>query len=316
MNYTLFEYWNDTDLGEVLYQFGYHNKIYLNVEIEKPEYNITIEAEQNGDNVEITKFRKWEKVRKFEIFMQEDLVDAFSFMAIHDNIEVTLRTGEVLTVQKHTMKVEPNWEELGCLAKVNVSFVVDYVTAGSCQTNLDSGCLCADSSGDFVQILEYAHFMSGNDGDYQLGWTVENEAGMKYTAKLYQLSKIPGGAQHWNEVVVEQYSCYTNLDDSSVWIFDGQFWYLTPGYISNITQAGADLTITGWCMPGAFITVYLSTDAVPGPYPWTNKGNYTADQLQAGITFTIAPPVFASFYLHVWNNSCDYGNTWHIHYIF
>lgn len=312
-NYIKFEYWNDTDLGETLYQFGYKNRLILNIEIEKPDYNTTIEADQNGDNVPITKFRKLEKVRKFETFVQEDLVDAFKFMAIHDNIEITLRSGEVLTVEKHTMVIEHSWEEIGCLAKVTGSFVVDYITAGSCQTNMDLGCLCVDPD-EITKIEEFSTLGPAADGTIELAWTVENIAGKKYTGKRYQYTTL--GGLSWNELVTEANTCFTNLDDSTVWIFDGQFWQLVPGYIDTIVQAGADLTITGWVMPGAFITVYLDTNAVPGAPPWTDMGDYTADQLLTGIPFTIAPPNFASFYLHVWNHSCDYGNTEVKGYIF
>jgi hypothetical protein len=312
-NYIQFEYWNDTDLGETLYQFGYKNRLILNIEIEKPEYNTTIEAEQNGDNAPITKFRKLEKVRKFETFVQEDLVDAFKFMAIHDNIEVTLRSGEVLTVEKHTMVIDHSWEEIGCLAKVTGSFVVDYITAGSCQTNFDLGCLCADP-GEFAKIEELSSIGPAADGTIELAWTVEDIAGKKYTAKRYQYSTV--GGLVWNELVTEQNACYTNLDDSTVWIFDGQFWQLVPGYIDNITNAGADITVTGWVLPGSFITVYMDVNAVPGAPPWTVIGKYTADELQAGIVITVAPPAFASLYLKVWNHSCDYGYTEHVHFIF
>ena len=306
MNYICITWWNDTDLGEVLYQTGYKNKIFLNIEIEKPEYNTTIEAEQNGDNAEITMFRKWEKVRKFEAFMQEDLVDAFSFMAIHDNIEITLRTGEVLTVQKHTMRVEPSWEEIGCLAKVNISFVVDYVTAGSCQTNMDLGCLCESVLGEVEDIQPISYLTVASPSLLQLIYTVENVADMRYTATLYQFN-VPTNA--WVQLIQPpQYSCYTHLADSSTWIYDGQFWQLVPGYIENITNAGADLTLTGWVMPGAFVTVYMNLNSPSAP-PWTDMGSYTADQLQTGITFTIDPPNVATFYLHIWNHSCDYGNT-------
>ena len=159
-NYLCISWWNDYDLGDILYQDGYKNKIFLDVEVEKPEYNTVIESDLNGDSVEVTKFRKSEKVYKFEAWMQEDLVDAFALMQIHDNIEVTLQSGDVIQVQKHGLRAEPSWEEIGCLAKVTVTFTENYVIAGNCDENKDLGCLCA-SPGEFGTILEAAHVGPG-----------------------------------------------------------------------------------------------------------------------------------------------------------
>jgi hypothetical protein len=305
-NYITYEYWNDTDLGETLYQFGYHNKLILNIEIEKPDYNTTIEAEQNGDNAPITKFRKLEKVRKWETFVQEDLVDAFKFMALHDNIEITLRSGEVLTVLKHTMVIEHAWEELGCLAKVTGSFVVDYIAAGSCNENFDLGCLCTDP-GEFTKIEEFSHLGPATDGDIQLAWTVENIAGKKLTADRYQYSTI--GGLTWTKLVTEQNTCYENLDDGTTWIFDGQYWFLSPGYISSLVQPAGPgdnhITVTGWCLPGAFVTIWY-IDPILGN---VDAGDYTSDQLETGVSINPAQNGNCIVWLAVWNHSCDYKST-------
>ena len=312
MNYLKIEWYNDHDLGEILYQDGYKNKIYLDLEVEKPEYNTTIESDLNGDAVEITKFRKWEKVYKFECWMTEDLVDAFSLMQIHDNIEVTLQSGDVIQVAKHGLRVEPSWEEIGCLAKCVVSFAENYVVAGNCDENMDLDCLCSDS-GVIIGIRPIASLSSlgPNPGDYAIGYTVEDIADKKYTGGLYQY-----GNTGWVSVAnPDQYSCFLNNEDGTTWIWDGQFWQLSPGYIT-LTANGADITLIAWILPGAFATVYMDLNAMPGPHPWTNMGDYTADQLSAGVVFPINPPNFASFYLKVWNHSCDYGETEEEGYIF
>jgi hypothetical protein len=304
-NYLSISWWNDHDLGDIVYQNGFKNKIYLDVEVEKPEYNTTIESDLNGDAVEIAKFRKWEKVYRFEAWMQEDLVDAFTLMQIHDNIEVTLQSGDVIQVAKHGLRCEPAWEEIGCLAKCVVSFAENYIVAGNCDENLYFGCRCSDP-GTIIGIRPVASLssLSPSSGDYAIGYTVENIADKNYTGSLYQY------IGSWNTVVnPEQYSCYYNEEDLTNWIWDGQYWHLYPGYIDNITNAGADITVTGWVLPGAFVTVYMDVNAIPGAPPWTVIGNYTADELQAGIVITVAPPAFASLYLKVWNHSCNYGNT-------
>lgn len=304
--YLKITWWNNTDLGDVLYQDGYKNIINLNIDLEKPEYNTTIETEMNGDNREMTKFRKWEKVYKFEAWLTEDLVDAFTFMAIHDNIEVTMRTGEVLTVMSHTMRVEPEWEEIGCLAKTVVSFAVDYVTAGSCNENMSAECLCETITGTFESIDLISHLPVADPNKLQLIYTVEDIADKRYTASLYQFNSTLNA---WVQLPQpDQYSCYTNEDDSTTWICDGQFWQLFPGYIITLTQpAPPDNTIEvrGWIVPGAFCTVWYF-DAGLG---WVNVGDYSADDLDEGITFKPPQNGPCDVKIEVWNHSCDYDFT-------
>ena len=116
--YLKIEWRNTTDLGDVYYISGLTGKMFLDVEVERPEYPVEIEADLNGDNQEIPKFRKWSKEYKFEVWGTEDLADAFTFMQIHDTINITLQTGQQISVDK--MSVEIDWEEIGCLAKIIV----------------------------------------------------------------------------------------------------------------------------------------------------------------------------------------------------
>ena len=302
MNLLKIEYWNDHDLGDILYADGYKNRIFLDVEVEKPEYNTTLESDLNGDNVEITKFRKWEKVYKFECWMQEDLVDAFSLMQIHDNIEVTLQSGDVIQVAKHGLRVEPSWEEIGCLAKCIVSFTENYIVAGNCDENMDQDCLCSDS-GVIIGIRPVASLSSlgPNPGDYALGWTVEDIADKKYTAGLYQYGN--GG---WISVAdPDQYSCYVNDEGGATWIWDGQFWQLFPGYIISLTKTGGfHVTVKAWLLPGTFGTIYYNAGI-----GWVDLGDYTADELTAGVDVQTVGAGVLPVKVAVWNHSCTYGDT-------
>jgi len=305
-NYLKIEWWNDHDLGDVLYQDGYKNKIYLDVEVDKPEYNVQIETDLNGDSSPITKFRRWEKVYKFECWMQEDLVDAFSFMQIHDNIEVTLQTGEVIEVAKHTMRVEPSWEEIGCLAKSTVTFTENYTVAGNCDENKDVECYCT-THGEFNNIEDYSTPGPAGDGDYVLRYTVEDIAGKKYTAKLYQYHTT--GGLYYTEEVVEQYACYENLDDGTYWFYDGQFWHLFPGYIISLTKTGGfDVTVIAYILPGTFGTVYYD-----GGIGWVDCGDYTEDELSAGVDIQTVGMGSLPVRIEVWNHTCDYNYTEHEH---
>jgi hypothetical protein len=300
MNYLKISWWNDHDLGEILYQDGYKNVIYLDVEVDKPEYNVTLESDLNGDNVEITKFRKWEKVYKFECWMQEDLVDAFSLMQIHDNIEVTLQSGDIIQVAKHGLRVEPSWEEIGCLAKCIVSFAENYVVAGNCDENMDLDCYCEDT-GEFA-FIDDGTAPASPEHTVILLYTVADIIDYKYTASLYEASNN----YTWLPLAVpDQYSCYVNQSDSTIWIWDGQFWQRVPGYFyASALVGGVVYTMTGWILPGTFATIYYNAGI-----GWVDAGTFTADQISSGADITIIGSGTILVRMHVWNHSCDYGYT-------
>ena len=302
MNYLCISWWNDHDLGDILYQTGFKNKIYLDVEVEKPEYNTTIESDLNGDNVEIAKFRKWEKVYKFEAWMQEDLVDAFSLMQIHDNIEVTLQSGDVIQVARHGLKVDPSWEEIGCLAKCVVSFTENYVVAGNCDENKNLNCYCDPVTGTFEYIDQVGGGTPSPEGIIALLYSVDVIGGYKYRAELY----VASGTYTWLLMPSpDQYSCYTNEDDSTSWFYDGQYWHKSPGYFYSASLiAGFHYLMTGWILPGAFGTI--SYNAGIG---WIDCGDFTADEIAAGVDIDLVGSGTIDVKIEVWNHSCDYGET-------
>ena len=307
-NYLKIEWYNDSDLGDILYKDGYKNRIFLDVEVEKPEYNTTIESDLNGDNVEVTKFRKWEKVYRFEMWGQEDLVDAFTLMQIHDNIEVTLQSGDVIQVAKHGLRAEVAWEEIGCLAKISVSFAENYTVAGNCDENMNQECLCATSGGDFDGIYLYSALPGLNPLKKYLIYTVADIAGKKYTASIYEFRSALNA---WVEVPQLQYTCWENTYPApdETWIFDGQFWHLTPGYIISLVKTGGfHVTVTAWIMPGAFGTIFYD-----GGIGWVDLGDYTADDLIAGVDIETVGAGSLPVKIHVLNHSCDYGEVVHEH---
>jgi hypothetical protein len=263
-NYLCISWWNDHDLGDILYQDGFKNKIYLDVEVEKPEYNTTIESDLNGDSVEITKFRKWEKVYRFECWMQEDLVDAFTLMQIHDNIEVTLQSGDVIQVAKHGLRCEPTWEEIGCLAKCVVSFAENYTVAGNCDENKNMTCMCSEIEDDFLYIIAHGSMGGEPNNTIVLSYTVEDEHDKKYTASLHQFTYA---ASTWVQLAnPNQYTCYNNEAGTYWWAvnFTGGLGTI-PAEGSKVDQgAGIDAyvnmigAITGsWALGTAAGTMYL-----------------------------------------------------------
>lgn len=303
MSYLKIEWLNSVDFGSVLYQDGFKNRIYLDVELERPDYNVTLESDMNGDNQEIPKFRKWEKVYKFTVWMQEDLVDAFTYMSVCDSIEVTPQTGETFIVQEGSMRVEPEWEEAGCLAKTTVSFVTDYAVNSSCTENMDKSCLCVE----YVTIdlkMDSASFVGFPvaPGDRAFVYSTEHIADTKFTAIVYY------GNATTNAWVAESYEAGTCLELSATgetydMIYDGTYWQLKYGYIEDVTKSAPDYTVTGYAPDGTFVTLWYDIG-----FGWVDGGDYAASELGTGITLALGDIVTPiDFRLEIWNHSCDYG---------
>lgn len=294
------EWWNDHDLGDVVYQSGFRNIIYLDVEVDEPEYQTTIESDLNGDNQEITKFRKWEKVYHFKLWGTEDLTDAFTFMQVHDNIEVTLQTGQLIEVEKHRLRAEVKWEPIGCLAEIDVTFAENYVVAGNCDENKSTACACEDPD-PFWEVIDYADINSTSPGSVPivLAYTVEDIAGKKLTAEIYEYA---GG---WVKRTSEAGDCWRDIATGNKWVFDGQFWYLFPGFIVSLTEIGSDIEIVGGVIPSTFGAIYYTKD---GSLP-ALIGIYTEDELVAGVLWPHTGAGTYDFYMNVYNHSCAYVNT-------
>lgn len=303
MAYLKIEWFNSVDYGSVLYQDGFKNRIYLDTELERPDYNVTFESDVNGDNQEIPKFKKWEKAYKFTVWMQEDLVDAFTFMSTCDTIEVTPQTGETLIVQEGSMRVEYEWEEAGCLAKATVTFVTDYAAGGSCTQNMDKACLCVD----YVDIdlkMDSASFVGFPvaPGDRAFVYSTEHIADTKFTAIIYY-----GNAStlSWVAETYDAGTCInlTPTGESYDLIFDGTYWQLKYGYIEDVVKNVTIYTVTGWAPDGTFVTVWYDLGL-----GYVDGGDYPAADLGTGIDLTlgnIVTPI--DFKLEIWNHTCDYG---------
>lgn len=138
-NYLKIEYSNSCDLGNVYYQGGFINTIYLDTEIGAPEYKYEEEGEDNGDGVLIKTFEKLQKVYKFQVLVPEYMADALMFMALHDVITISYTNGLYSTSARNII-VNVTWDEdtNSCMALVEVSFQQDdQVLKDNCCTNME-----------------------------------------------------------------------------------------------------------------------------------------------------------------------------------
>lgn len=304
MRFLKIEWRNTTDLGSILYQDGFTNRLFLDVEVDEPEYPVNIESDQNGDNVEVPRWKKWQKAYHFKVFCTEDLVDAFTAMQIHDTITVTLQTGQIINVESLRASVE--WQEYGCLALVDVLLLEDYIIGTNCDENMDTGCLCSDSQ-QFDGFLDIAvkATTSGIAGDIVFFYTAEDVPNVVYRGSLWRLTTT--GAYDWVEITSEQYDCWEETTlGLGKFVFHGTWWILFPGAIAAVTLvAGLTYRVTTWgLVPGAFAEILYS-----GAASGSGGIHLTSDFPGWGVEFTFPMAGNYDVELRIFNNGCNFGNT-------
>lgn len=136
--YIKLEWTNSCDLGNVYYQDGFVNKMFIDAEIGAPEYEEVIDSEENGEGVEIVIYQKQQKKYKFEFLAPEYVADAIKFMAMHDSINLTTTDG-LISTQIRNVEVNVSWEDSTnqCMALIQVTFQQDdQVVKDNCCTSL------------------------------------------------------------------------------------------------------------------------------------------------------------------------------------
>lgn len=136
--YLKFEYWNTCDLGNIYYQGGQKFMFYLDADVGEPLHEDIEEGQENGDGDFIPTYRRQMKRYRIRTGLIPDfLIDAMQRMKLHDNIELTFKTGEV--EQIYNVDIEPEWqfEKYAWQGTVTMTFDMDEsITVGSCCDNL------------------------------------------------------------------------------------------------------------------------------------------------------------------------------------
>jgi hypothetical protein len=116
------EWWNSYDIMDIYYEGGYQNRIWLKVDIQKPNYPIQRETEEDSVGEEHNVFLKWEKQYAFTMYCTEPLADALSAITMHDDVWVTFANGYSAKCKDFLCNV--SWESaVGGVAKCEVLFI-------------------------------------------------------------------------------------------------------------------------------------------------------------------------------------------------
>jgi hypothetical protein len=308
-DYILIEYSNSVDFGDIVYHDGFENKIYLDADVSKPDYELLEEGIENGEGEFSPTFQKWKKKYSIRFYAQEFLVDALTLMALHDNITITLRNGEGSVVKD--VEVEPVWDDsIECWAEVTITFSTDYVIRKSCDTNLDSGCVSP------VYTATESH---DADGAGQATW--EEPVGITKGTIYFFYKGLEGGdsvyvgdpigvysfnGSGWTELDVEagQMIEVDDITDCVYLIKFGTNFYKIP-YIRAITdEGGGDAKISAYSygMENTFFQVQADDG---GGYADVGDPQY-ASVFENG--FVVSPGAGTFDFRILWYiHGCDYG---------
>jgi hypothetical protein len=170
--YLKFEYWNTCDLGDIYYQGGQHFWFYLDGDVLEPFHEDTEDGQEDGDGDFVPTFRRQMKRYRIKTSLVPDyLIDAIQRMKLHDNIELTFKTGEV--EQIYNLDVEPEWQfEKKCWqGTVVLTFDMDEkVVLSACCDNLTVGIVVPpEPIPDLYWVMSTGSNNSG-DGSYANPW--------------------------------------------------------------------------------------------------------------------------------------------------
>ena len=140
------EWWNKCDLADIVYSIDltftgviegdYHNVVYLDVDVTKPEYVLEEEAQENHEQTVIVQNQKWTKKYRCEYKAPEFMADALTVMQLHDNIYITLPDDEPVKVKDINVSVE--WPEAGgheCFANIILEWSFEDIIKTACCQN-------------------------------------------------------------------------------------------------------------------------------------------------------------------------------------
>jgi hypothetical protein len=125
-NYIKLEWWDTCNVGNIYYEVGFKNKIFLDTDIGKPSYDILEEGEENGNGVFIKDYVRFQKIPQIQCYVPEYLADALSLLPLHSNIRVTFTNGIYAgLVRNANVTVEWDNENNDCMATVTITFQQD-----------------------------------------------------------------------------------------------------------------------------------------------------------------------------------------------
>lgn len=246
--------------GQIYYDQGYENYLYLKTEIGKPEFQYEEQvAKRDGYNLPIQQI-SW-KVHRFEVIGPEHLADVMRLIRLHDFVTVEHR-GRTFEVDEFSMD-SPRWLEQGDLAAMDCEFKTDTVVVVNGRGV--TGALSCDVTpgGCFdIDFTAVAYVLEGG-AEHAGGYYVSQATGgnVNFEADDYVLVEDSGDGTvdlwQWNGATYDligttpgQY--VYNANDDDYWYNNDTGTLLTTVLTERIANA-----VYGTAVPITSIEIYL-----------------------------------------------------------
>ena len=294
------EYWNSCDIGNIIYQFGYKNVMYFNLDVGVPVFETIEEGVEDGDKNFIPQFTKMIKKYKFYTLLPEYQFDVLNFASLHDYKMITLANEE--SSRCLTFQVEnKGWDNNGSDVQVEVSFSVDYIVKTNCCNTILSGaqkCIACEKTLEGIVesgSLPYINPFSLNKVNRY--YIVYDE--LTLPSDLMQLTTdlLWKPAAYWN------YVCLTLGGINYKWYKDGSGKYRIYQYLQEYVS-GTPTIFRAFCLPSTYAQLYISTDNIT--FVASGSPVYKNIAETAGISVSLAAGTWYVKFL-MYNINCNYG---------
>ena len=233
------EFYNLRDLGNILYSSGFHQVVYLDTIVKKPEYPINQSAKEDGNGNTFFDFQSWDKQRVIETNVQEDLADCLTLLPLHDVVRITddLYKQEVLATN---ITVNASWiDQAEMIAKLTIKYSVMSIRRTGKLDNINRTfeyTMLALNSGYAVPLssIEGEFYLEGYGDPYFIGGSRDTYLNAR-VAKIVNKTKV-----------------YQSLSDKK-----GNIWAFNCGIYGNIYWQLENVTLAVGNTPeyGQFVKI-------------------------------------------------------------
>ena len=311
-DYILIEYSNSTDFGDILYQNTFVNRIYLDADVSTPEYELVEDGEENGDGEFFPSFQKWSKKYSITFYAQEFLVDAITLMALHDQINITLKNGESSNVKD--IEVDPTWDSnIECWAEVVITFSTMYITRVGCDENMETTIVASVTADDVYDADDggagSARWANPQLYPEQTSFFYINTADGEYvggTGQRIGFYKSTNGEWVSISLADGSFGGVTAFTDAE-WLYKiSDYQYQRVPYITSVTdETGgvAKVTVVSSGIEGSFLQLQQDTGG-----GFADIGDpLVAGSWGGGHDVTVGAGVGIVFRVYCYTHSADYG---------
>lgn len=110
------KYRDNQRLGDMYFVPGFYYETYIDTIVDRPDYPIAEQAEEDQEGDRHITFQKWDKRSQFSFFGVEYMADAISLLPLMDEVFINGK-------RVYDVSVEISWnEDVECLAEISVSY--------------------------------------------------------------------------------------------------------------------------------------------------------------------------------------------------